>query len=101
MLLLPFTACGCFLREPALIIRDSKLGNCDPALHETESDVVEFVAVRALSINRNPQSPKWSLIPKKLQAAELTRVSHFTGTWFGTRGSEVQILSPRPLKSIT
>src|ERR1035441_1025238 len=23
------------------------------------------------------------------------------GSWFGTRGSEVQILSPRPLKSIT
>jgi hypothetical protein len=31
----------------------------------------------------------------------ILRVSISSGIWFGTRGSEVQILSPRPILSIT
>jgi hypothetical protein len=41
------------------------------------------------------------LIPKEVQNADFAELGNSGMIWFGTRGSEVQILSPRPLKSIT
>jgi hypothetical protein len=35
-----------------------------------------------------------------LQVSDFRESSRLRGIWFGTRGSEVQILSPRPLFSI-
>jgi len=70
----------------------------------SEADVVEIVAVKALQNHSEPQlSIAW---PQSIQSKTVifTRFQH-TSTirkiWFGTRGSEVQILSPRPIKSIT
>src|SRR5580658_426408 len=68
------------------------------------SDVVEIVAVKALWNYSEPQlSIAW---PQRVQSktVNFTRFQHTSTSckiWFGTRGSEVQILSPRPIKSIT
>ena len=68
------------------------------------TDVVDFVAVKAPGINAEPQlSRAW---PRRVQS-KAVKITRFRQTsisreiWFGTRGSEVQILSPRPIKSIT
>ena len=65
------------------------------------SYVDDFVAVKAhdfnkaqqTSISRQQQVPQQSLGINKIQ-----QISISSGIWFGTRGSEVQILSPRPIQ---
>jgi hypothetical protein len=61
--------------------------------------VDDFVAVKALSFNKVQQSS--TRRPQTVQQQSLRnnknpQISIRLGTWFGTRGSEVQILSPRP-----
>src|SRR5580658_6189193 len=66
----------------------------------SEADVVEIVAVKAFWNDSEPQlSVTW---PQRIQSktvnfARFQRTSTSRKIWFGTRGSEVQILSPRPI----
>jgi len=67
-----------------------------------QARVVEIVAVKALWNYSEPQlSTAW---PQLIQSKTVifTRFQHTSTSreiWFGTRGSEVQILSPRPIFS--
>jgi hypothetical protein len=76
-----------------------RLTQCSP-----HQDVVEIVTVKALW---NHSEPQLSIIcPQRIQSkivilTQFQQVSTSRRIWFGTRGSEVQILSPRPLKSTT
>src|ERR1017187_1326993 len=68
------------------------------------ADVVEIVAVKALWNHSEPQhSIAWLQLIQSTTVIFTRSQQISTGSkiWFGTRGSEVQILSPRPLKSIT
>ncbi len=68
------------------------------------SNVVEIVAVKASRINkdqqRSPSSPQ-QFQQQSLRNRNIQQISIDRGIWFGTRGSEVQILSPRPILSST
>jgi hypothetical protein len=60
--------------------------------------------VRALGFNRIHQISTTSVQLVQQQSLEDTnflQISISLGIWFGTRGLEVQILSPRPFFSIT
>ena len=62
--------------------------------------VDDFVAVKALDFNRIQQHSTSSLQQVQQQSItnhESQSISTGPGIWFGTRGSEVQILSPRPI----
>ena len=66
---------------------------------ETVDDFVaagahEFNRVQQISTTRHQQVPQQSLGNNKILQVSIT-----TEIWFGTRGSEVQILSPRPIVS--
>jgi hypothetical protein len=65
--------------------------------------VDDFVAVKAHDFNRDQQNS--TSRPQQVQHQSLginriLQISIRSGIWFGTRGSEVQILSPRPFTSI-
>jgi len=65
-------------------------------------DVVKFVAAKASKTRKDQQASRRGLqvIPSKaVKIDEFQQVPIKSVTWFGTRGSEVQILSPRPIKS--
>src|ERR1019366_3181126 len=67
------------------------------------ADVVEIIAVNALWNHSEPQhSIAWLQLIQSTTVIFTRSQQISTGSkiWFGTRGSEVQILSPRPLKSI-
>jgi hypothetical protein len=62
-------------------------------------NVDDFVALKAPKFNSNQQTSTSS--PQQVQHQSVTnnriqQISISLGIWFGTRGSEVQILSPRP-----
>jgi hypothetical protein len=60
------------------------------------------VAVRALDFNviHYVSNTNVQLIPQQsLENTNFLQISTRLGIWFGTRGSEVQILSPRPIFS--
>ena len=62
--------------------------------------VVKFVTAKASKTRKDQQGSGHCLqaIPSKaLKIAQFQQVSTMAMTWFGTRGSEVQILSPRPI----
>ena len=66
--------------------------------------VVKFVAAKAPRNLKDPQVlvDGLQIIPSKaLKKGEFQQTSTVAVPWFGTRGSEVQILSPRPIKSMT
>ena len=66
--------------------------------------VDDFAAVKAHDFNRIQQLSTSSPQQVQQQAVgghRFRQVSISAGTWFGTRGSEVQILSPRPILSTT
>jgi hypothetical protein len=65
-------------------------------------NVDDFVADKALDFNQDqlistdrPQQ----IQQQSLRSHRILQVSISSGIWFGTRGSEVQILSPRPILS--
>ena len=70
---------------------------------ECNATVDEIVAVRALRNSTKPQLSTTSRQQTQSKSVIFTRfqlASTSSKNWFGTRGSEVQILSPRPFKSI-
>src|ERR1700687_462375 len=61
--------------------------------------VDDFVAVKAPKPNRNQQISNSSVQQVQQQSLGINKIQQISissGIWFGTRGSEVQILSPRP-----
>src|SRR5712691_5218451 len=61
--------------------------------------VDDFEAERASKFNKiqtNSNSSPQRLQYQSIRNSRIPRISIIDGTWFGTRGSEVQILSPRP-----
>jgi hypothetical protein len=75
------------------------------SLHRSGSLMeVDFVAVRT-SMNHKVRQLSTSGSPQVQYQAHKNnkppQISIGAGIWFGTRGSEVQILSPRPFFSIT
>jgi hypothetical protein len=70
-----------------------------------QTGVVETVAVKALRNHSEPQfSTAWPqrIQSKAVNSAQFQQASTSRQNWFGTRGSEVRILSPRPtLESTT
>jgi hypothetical protein len=58
---------------------------------------VDFVADKASEMWRDLQASTGTLIPNNFQTADFNEFFDFAPLWFGTRGSEVQILSPRLL----
>ena len=70
---------------------------------QTGFAVVRIVAVKAARTLKNQSAPNLRLQIYQSKAVAICRFQWFSiiaCTWFGTRGSEVQILSPRPIKSI-
>ncbi len=66
--------------------------------------VVEVATVKALRSNEVQRITKGrpqSIQNKAVANCSFQQASIIDWNWFGTRGSEVQILSPRPLKSTT
>jgi len=66
--------------------------------------VVEIEAEKASKINKFQQASTSSpqrIQPKAVGIRRKQQISITGGIWFGTRGSEVQILSPRPMFSST
>src|SRR5579862_3720090 len=59
-------------------------------------NVVDFVVVKALWNHADPKLSTCTLIPNELRLADSAGFNDSDGIRFGTRGSEVQILSPRP-----
>ncbi len=90
--------------------RNTRIGNS--GFRQTTSEeapvsgapiVGKIVAVRALDFNRIHQvsNTNTQLIPQQsLENAQILQISISCGIWFGTRGSEVQILSPRPISKM-
>ena len=65
--------------------------------------VDDFVAVKAHDFNKAQQtsiSRLQQVQQQSLRINKIQQISISSGIWFGTRGSEVQILSPRPFFSI-
>jgi len=63
--------------------------------------VGKIVAAKASDFNKEQQtstSGKQQVQYQSLRNNKFQQVSIGFGIWFGTRGSEVQILSPRPIK---
>jgi len=98
------------------VASDSSSGSLEPRSFErsllgfsgcalcSSRNVDDFVAVRAPGFNRIQQTSTRG--PQQVQQQSLAdsrilQISISTRIWFGTRGSEVQILSPRPIFSST
>jgi hypothetical protein len=64
------------------------------------ANVDDFVAVQALDFNKGQQTSMSWLQQAQQQSLGINRIQQISMSseiWFGTRGSEVQILSPRPI----
>src|SRR5690242_16750022 len=63
-------------------------------------DVVDFVAADSSGFNRTQQPATSSPQQVQQESVRINRIQQVSiryFPWFGTRGSEVQILSPRPI----
>jgi hypothetical protein len=70
----------------------------------SRSIVGNFETAKASDFNKLQQLSTSSLQAVQYQTVvnlRIQQLSIIAGIWFGTRGSEVQILSPRPILSIT
>ncbi len=80
-------------------VRSAGSGGQVVTMMQTSWAVGDFEAVEASGLNRIQQHSTSN--PQQVQQqsvgdSRILQVSISTGIWFGTRGSEVQILSPRP-----
>ena len=71
------------------------------AFYSLRKIVDDFVAAKALEFNRIQHTSILRLQQAQQQSLRIHRILQISigfGIWFGTRGSEVQILSPRPIR---